>query len=1112
LDAQNKVEGARSVRLSSESEQAPHVYCGLRQQLSPLLPGLAYRVTFKAKGAGVGSCWFGGGPGWKLRRGFPKGSFDWRPFSFEFTCPANQEHYEFRVNVDSVTEALWIDDVQLTALVPEQQPVVTALAADDSSIVALMPGPAVSVDGDLSEWGENDRFLKSTDGRIEAGFQIACSAKGLFIAARTRDDSVRRAGAEAEMWQYDSVQVSVDPLNEKSVSGYGPHDFELGFGDMADGPAVYAWQRPEGVKQEALEDIEAAIAHADGTTCYEIGIPWDLLREARPEPGAAFGLNIVVNDRDLHTDRATVEWTPGTVFSKQPRHYKTLVLTDGPWVHLEAAPRLVMAGHPMRFLATVYSPEAVDGTARLGDLFDGPVSLGAGLTQCLYHVPETGAFAEGENKVDFALDAGGARHHAATTVTVSTAERDALDLIAAQEARLPGVEAKLEAAKAGGLPGHYPQADFLIAKRFCTYCRDDVAHARYERALEVALEVKELLDRAEAEMRDGVVVPVLDPDTAIEIRNGSFWAECTVGNATEFRPVFLTGYGHFSPVVADLPLLGDIGVNVIQIEMGPKSIVFEDGVRTDQIEAYVIAALDRARDNGVRVCLLISPHYFPGWAFEKWPELAIEKAGFIRNTVDAPQVRDVYEEQLRTLIPLIQDHPALHSICLSNEPVSMGSWNDPFRLPLWRAYIERKHETIEHLNAAWGADYASFDDVPHPVLAFDEDPRAVYDGVRFNQEAFAEWHAWMVGVIHSMAPDLPCHAKVMCLPSSSGTVFWGTDPWDFANLSQINGNDCYFMQHKPGGEWASGWHSQNMYYDLQRSMKRVPVFNTENHIIRDREMGYIAASHIYTAIWQGAVHGQGGSTTWAWQRTFDEKSDFEGLILHRAACTAAMSRCALDLMRLSEQVAALQNAVPQVALLYSHAATLWDREYIKVRSKVYEALNFCGVPIAFITDEQIAAGRLEPYRCLIIPGAQHASRDAIEGIREFKAGFGHVIAYGPDNLTADEYDRPVSPPKFNRTIRNKEGEGLRDVLSKGLAKAGIHPATALTTPDGQTPYGVEWRGVPHEGRPLVNIVNLSPGPIAVNLPAGAWTDLITQTPLANPITLEPNVPVLAASK
>ena len=296
-------------------------------------------------------------------------------------------------------------------------------------------------------------------------------------------------------------------------------------------------------------------------------------------------------------------------------------------------------------------------------------------------------------------------------------------------------------------------------------------------------------------------------------------------------------------------------MNVIQMEMGPRSVVFEDAIRVDAIKDYVIAGLDRARAHNVSVCLLLSAHYFPDWVLKRWPEIRVP-SGFLKNSVDAPQAREVYETYLRTIIPMIKDHPALQSICLTNEPVSLGSQHDRFRLPLWHAYLRERHGSIGALNELYGTNHVLFAQFPHPKLSFEEEPGPLWDAVRFNQRQFAEWHGWMKDIIHEMAPGLPCHAKVMPLPTRPDTVFWGTDPWDFAELSQLNGNDCYFLPHDQGARWQSTWIIQNMYYDLQRSAKKVPVFNTENHIIRDRETRYVSPAHIYTAIWQGAITGR----------------------------------------------------------------------------------------------------------------------------------------------------------------------------------------------------------------------------------------------------------------
>jgi hypothetical protein len=361
-----------------------------------------------------------------------------------------------------------------------------------------------------------------------------------------------------------------------------------------------------------------------------------------------------------------------------------------------------------------------------------------------------------------------------------------------------------------------------------------------------------------------------------------------------------------------------------------------------------------------------------------------------------------------------------------------------------------------------------------------------------------------------MARDLPCHAKVMALPGSRNTLFWGTDPWEFAELSQINGNDCYFMPNFRRGPWESRWQIQNMYYDLQRSMKSVPVFNSENHIIADRTQDFVASSHIYTAIWQGAIHGQGGSTTWAWQRSYDRTSDFEGLILHRAACTAAMSRCALDLMRLSREVAALQNVPARVALLYSHAAMIHDARAMAYRSRVYEALNFTGLPIGFVTDEQVAAGWLDRYDCLIVAGARASTREALDAIRAYQDAGGHVVAYGEGALAMDEYGRSVVPVTPDATVNaSLEGSKLRDALLRELKRAGVEPEYLLKTPWRKMPYGAEWRSATIDGRSVLNLVNLTQEPLTVRLPKGDWQDLITGRPLGGRVQLETNVPVLA---
>jgi hypothetical protein len=690
-----------------------------------------------------------------------------------------------------------------------------------------------------------------------------------------------------------------------------------------------------------------------------------------------------------------------------------------------------------------------------------------------------------------------------------------LQKISAQEARLPTVEILISDARESGLAVDYPAADFLIAKRFCAYAREDVANDRLPRAQEVVEELTGLLDRAEREARAGVVVPRLLPGT-MRIEDGAFWASCRIGEKEEYRPVFLTGYGHGDPAIEDIPLFDKIGINVIQIEQGPEGVVNADGtVSTALITDRLIPALDRARDHGVMLNLLISPHYFPAWAYEKRPALKVEPGApgtqpFLKNSIEAAEAREIYERYLRTLIPLVKDHPALHSICLSNEPVYDKHQSDSARVPLWHQYIAATHGEIDRLNELYGTRHESFNQVPEPPLSFREIPAALYDVVRFNQTRFAGWHRWMVDIIHEMAPNLECHAKMMPLVWDRDSVLWGTDPLEFAQLGRINGNDCYFVPNGDASPWASDWLVQGMFYDLQRSMAHTPIFNSENHVILDRTDFFVDASHIYTAIWQGAIHGQGASTTWIWGRTYDKKSDLEGLTLHRAACTAAMSRSALDLMRLSREVFTLQNQEPEVAILWSNAAQVHDSRVASSRKNVYEALNFLGIPIGFVHEKQLADHAVIGLKCLIVAGAAAITAEGLQGIRDFIQRGGVVLAYGDDNLHKDEYGRNVEPPAFAREIsRSERGKDLSQIFKTEIQRAGVKPGIDLVDKDGKLPYGVEWRSAVLDGHTLINLVNFSRKPISVKLPDCAWQDLITLQPLPTEITLQTNTPVLA---
>ena len=151
--------------------------------------------------------------------------------------------------------------------------------------------------------------------------------------------------------------------------------------------------------------------------------------------------------------------------------------------------------------------------------------------------------------------------------------------------------------------------------------------------------------------------------------------------------------------------------------------------------------LDRAQKAGVAICLLISPHYLPDWALARWPQLHRRREGFLRYCLHAPEGQELLQRFLEVLLEPIKNHPALHSICLSNEPVNKEEPCDAARKE-WQTWLQQRHGNLGRLNERHGSHYAKWLEVPLPD-PFGPLPAAplTLDYVRFNQEFFAHWHA-----------------------------------------------------------------------------------------------------------------------------------------------------------------------------------------------------------------------------------------------------------------------------------------------------------------------------------------------------------------------------------
>ncbi len=588
---------------------------------------------------------------------------------------------------------------------------------------------------------------------------------------------------------------------------------------------------------------------------------------------------------------------------------------------------------------------------------------------------------------------------------------------------------------------------------------------------------------------------------------------------TERGPVLFTGYGHFEQVRNDLEKFPGYGCNIIQNEFGPSAVLTGETNVSDRVINEMLALCDRAARANVAVNLLLSPHYFPEWALAKWPHLKDCQGGFFTYCVHDPAARSVIEKSLRAVIPRIKDHPALHSVCLSNEPVCVDLTRCRVTAAAWPAWLRARHGDIATLNARWGTAYADFAAIPVPKPEFTATP-ACLDFTRFNCETFAEFHRWMADVVRSMAPDLPVHAKIMMGAQFQKSIhgFWSVDPEPFAALSHYNGNDAYSVIDKDGGPWNNGWFHCQAGYDYQRSMADLPVFNSENHLIVDRDLDVIPPEHLYETLWQNAIHGQSSTVLWVWERSYDYRADTAGSILHRPDCVEAVGRCALDLNRLSHEVAALQNLAPTVALFWSPSSAILDGEHEHRLMRAYEAASFLGQPLGFVTEEKLASlGRtgvaprpLDSVKVLILPQVTHLPDAARAGLAKLSAAGVRVVAYG-DAPAKNDYNQPCVVGAMETLPKIDSAEKLFRLLSEKAVAWQLPAVSQVLDESGQPAFGVEVRSAPTGAGRVVSVCNHLREPKRVRL-AGAdgvpLTDLISGQTLDATFTAQPMKPLL----
>ncbi len=524
----------------------------------------------------------------------------------------------------------------------------------------------------------------------------------------------------------------------------------------------------------------------------------------------------------------------------------------------------------------------------------------------------------------------------------------------------------------------------------------------------------------------------------------------------------------------------------------------------------------------------LAPHYVPSFLLRDYPEIELPKqwGNFNHQDPNHPALLEMYEVFYKSLLPRVKDFESFDGIVVCNEPQYNSMLDSWAFIDDFREAMEKKYGTIEALNARWGTTHHGFDEIEIPTVV-DTSPK-FYDWREYNDTILPNWVEKLVNIVKSVDPDVFAHVKIMdVLKTGVNFRIQSSNNYEIMkDYTDISGCDAWSMIATDDVRW------KNVFYDFMTSIKDAPIYNTEDHIIVDaRQLAYNDRETLYNVvdIWNGAVHGRGGSVLWIWDRSSRTKNGtiyFNSLLTARPETIATLGKTTLDLNRLSKEVVALQESKADIAIMYTPNSAVYTEEMLDIIRKTSASLGENGQKTRFVVESQME--KLKDYKALIVPNTISLKKETLDAIKDFVANGGKVLVIGEKALTVSEYGDPHDPAtisyiKDNATCIDFEdagtiisGKSVKDIkaeVDKLVEELNLDAVKVIDKATGETILEADWITAEYEDSYIINLCSYTWEDREVEVQINGKTveaseDLINFGKYDSTIKLEGHVPLL----
>ncbi|UCH33913.1 MAG: beta-galactosidase [Armatimonadota bacterium] len=446
----------------------------------------------------------------------------------------------------------------------------------------------------------------------------------------------------------------------------------------------------------------------------------------------------------------------------------------------------------------------------------------------------------------------------------------------------------------------------------------------------------------------------------------------------------------------------------------------------------------------------------------------------------------------------------VYAYSLGDETTTRGACTHPSCLAAYRAWLLREYDdSIDALNAAWGSEYSSFEEID------------LIGGGRYTGARLAYEEAAVDAGLYSRWADRQRFAQqnYVQLCARFGRAFNESDPWAVTGFEGAgNFGEDYAALATTNGFWApyGGLGDEVLRSVAPRSM------------LRSNWIGYAReATPLIADAWRLVFNDCNSLFWWRW----DNLGRFHGYLapdLDLWPATRDLTE-EMRIMRdgLGDWLMGADRQHDGIAIFYSVSSALATRTPPGAaigdceRSHLAATLATAdlGMGYDYITDEQVANGALRggQYRVLWMPCTLAVSNEAAAAIAEFASSGGAIVADVAPGMW-DEHLAPVERPALRRVFEpggaghllgpefakyrdvreTVEGAAIRARLQDVCEETGVAPAVRLTYLDGPG-WGVRmvrWR------RGEIEVVGL------LQLPLGTYDG----APLPPPATVRLALP------